>query len=139
LDPDYKPDDCFLIESVGGFRFAPLVTDRLGTLARVDVLLLRPEPPGHLLQNPGDLDNRAKTLLDALRMPNRPEELPDGDQPGDGEDPFFCLLKDDALVTKLSIDTDTLLDAENDTDVSVMVRVAIWARSVTFANMGLIS
>lgn len=41
-------------------------------------------------------------------MPS-PQELPDGDEPQDGEDPFFCLLKDDALVTRLAVDTDTLL------------------------------
>ena len=138
LDPNYKPDDCLILEEVGPFRFAPLVTDKLSTLAKLDVLLLRPEPPGHLFRHGGDIDNRVKTLVDALRMPSL-QELPDGDAPRDGEDPFFCLLKDDALVTRLAVDTDTLLDAENSTDVSVSVRVNVWARSLTYANMGLAS
>jgi hypothetical protein len=29
--------------------------------------------------------------------------------PGDGEDPFFCLLEDDKQVSHISVETDTLL------------------------------
>lgn len=40
------------------------------------------------LKLPGDIDNRIKTLLDALRKPKDISELPKVDLPGDGEDPF---------------------------------------------------
>jgi hypothetical protein len=57
----------------------------------------------------GDLDNRVKTLIDGLRPPRNSTELGNAVSPAAGETPFFCLLEDDDLVTKLSVNTDTLL------------------------------
>ena len=57
----------------------------------------------------GDIDNRVKTLLDALKMPST-GEIPPGASPGQDEDPLFCLLEDDSLVTRLSVEMDQLLD-----------------------------
>jgi hypothetical protein len=45
------------------------------------------------------IDNRLKTLLDALRMPNTAEAQQAKIDRGD-DDPIHCLLQDDALVTK---------------------------------------
>jgi hypothetical protein len=57
-----------------GYNFVPLVTERLLLLCRLDVLFLRPDPPGSLIKS-GDIDNRLKTLFDALRMPENASEL----------------------------------------------------------------
>lgn len=78
-------------------------------VAELDVTLLRPEAPGSVITQGGDIDNRLKTLLDALRMPKTDAEIPKGDTPGQDEGPFFCLLEDDNLVTHLSVTTDRLL------------------------------
>ena len=48
-----------------------------------------------------------KTLFDALRMPHDADELPEGVPLGPS--PFLCLLDDDALITKVSIETFGLL------------------------------
>lgn len=75
----------------------------------LDVLFLRYDPPGSLV-HAGDLDNRVKTLIDALRKPDHANQLRDNEFPAAYEDPFFVLLEDDKLVTALSVTTDTLLD-----------------------------
>ncbi|MGB7961874.1 MAG: hypothetical protein WCF12_02790, partial [Propionicimonas sp.] len=57
-----------LRRQVGDAWFAPIVTSTFHGLAELDVLMLRPGPPGKLIHD-GDLDNRLKTLLDCLRRP----------------------------------------------------------------------
>jgi hypothetical protein len=87
----------------GDHQFVPLVTEELKILCHLDVLFLRPGAPGETL-NSGDIDNRIKTLIDALRVPDGVAT-----KPQDDETPFFVLLQDDRLVTRLSVETDTLL------------------------------
>ena len=99
-----------------GYRFVPLVIERWELLCSLEILFLRRDIPGSTL-HAGDLDNRIKTLIDALRMPRSPNELVGADTtPGPGEDPFFCLLEDDSQVSQLSVETDTLLDYPTDDD-----------------------
>ena len=82
----------------------------------------------------GDIDNRLKTLFDALRMPQIGEKLGD---PQEGEDPFFCLLENDSLITKLTLATDLLLEPDrNVNDVRLVLTVKLWPISVTFENLG---
>jgi hypothetical protein len=57
---------------------------------------------------PGDIDNRLKTLLDELRIPEAGENY-SARQPAADEDPFFCLLEDDKLITRIAVETDDLL------------------------------
>jgi hypothetical protein len=89
-----------------GFNFVPLVTKDIRLYCGIDVLFLRPEPPGHLVQS-GDLDGRIKTVVDALTMPQQKEQVADT-LPGEGEKPFYCLLADDKLISKVSVETDML-------------------------------
>ncbi len=98
-----------IARSVGPFRFQPIVCSALHVAARLDVTLLRPEAPGSLIVAGGDIDNRLKTLLDSLKVPE-PNALPRGSVPQPDEDPFFCLLEDDALVTELTVRTKQLLE-----------------------------
>jgi hypothetical protein len=66
-----------------------------------------------------------KTLLDSLRVPRAKQEIPAGDSPGADEEPFCCLLEDDALVTRLTIATDQFLEPGAEPDVLVIVRVTV--------------
>jgi hypothetical protein len=91
----------------GDFRLLPLVTEDLSLLCSLDILFLRPDRPGMLIKS-ADIDNRLKTLFDALRIPNEANEL-GGQQPSPDEDPLYCLLEDDGLITRISVETDTLL------------------------------
>ena len=136
---DNPPDGSLsIIEKVNSFRFAPLITSKLHLIAELDMTLLRPEQPGLIVTQGGDIDNRLKTLLDALRMPKHSNELPRKDSPQAGEDPFFCLLEDDNLITKLAIETDRLLEPNREpSSVNLMIHVKTKATSLTYANIEL--
>lgn len=103
-----------------GYRFVPLLTKNMSASCSVKILFLRTDFPGAILRS-GDIDNRLKTLFDALRMVNSVDELGGYRTPGYGEDPFFCLLEDDSLIDHLSVETDTLLQPispDRDLDVN---------------------
>ncbi len=93
--------------SRAGFHFVPLVTEDMALRCSIDITLLRPEEK-HLIFKAGDIDGQLKTLLDALRMPANSDET-SGIGPQDDEEPFFCLLEDDRLVSEVKVSTDTML------------------------------
>jgi hypothetical protein len=87
---------------------------------------LRPEAPGSVITQGSDIDNRLKTLFDSLRMPKNLNELPSGISPSDIDNPFFCLLEDDNLITKVSVTTDRLLRIDSQqNDVLLVIHVVI--------------
>lgn len=96
-------DLCSKIE-VGGRKFLPLVRDALALRCGLKVLFLRKENPGRVYQG-GDMDNRLKTLFDSLSIPNADQIVDDPDL----EEPIYCLLEDDRLISGLSVETDRLL------------------------------
>jgi hypothetical protein len=93
-----------------GYRFVPLVREQIFLACSLDILFLRRDMPGGAITSAGDIDNRIKTLIDALRRPKYAQELVGNETPGDGEDPFFCLMEDDSQVGRFSVETDVLLD-----------------------------
>lgn len=92
-----------------GYRFVPLVRDEASLLCSLDVLFLRHDMPGSVIHE-GAIDNRIKTVIDALRKPHNASELAGNEVPAEGEDPFYCLLEDDKQMSHLSVETDRLLD-----------------------------
>lgn len=125
-----------------GYRFVPLVREDWALSCSLEILFLRRDAPGSLV-SAGDLDNRIKTLIDALRKPNNGNELRGNEEPSEGEDPFFCLLEDDKLITGLSVETDILLQeasGNNDEDrrqVNIVITVDIKPYVVTLFNQNL--
>ena len=115
-----KHQHATLIE-VGAFTFVPIIAERLAHVATLGITLLTPEEPGRAVTQAGDLDNRVKTLLDALRVPKSVGELPKDDRPLEDETPFYCLLEDDALVSGLSVVSDRLLGRNVDPVTAVLV------------------
>ena len=124
----------------GDFRFVPLVTKDMEFTCSLEILFLRPEPRGRVIKS-GDLDNRIKTLFDALRIPDRTGQEMRGCVPVEGEGPLYCLLEDDSQITKVSIETDMLLkpingaefSESNKNDARLIIQVAI---RPTNANWG---
>jgi integrase len=55
-----------------------------------------------MLIKSGDIDGRLKTIFDALRMPKNLDETA-RQKPQDDEDPFFCLLEDDKLISEIRV------------------------------------
>ncbi len=130
------PGQISLSISRAGFRFVPLVSTRLHAVAELEVTLLRPGAPGQILLGGGDIDNRLKTLLDALKVPE-PNAIPKKTTPEPTENPFYCLLEDDKLVTALRVEADRLLDAQNDREVLLVIKVVTKHTEATWANVGL--
>lgn len=102
-----------------GFTFKPIATVESGLTCQLDILMLRGGRPGRVI---ADIDNRLKTLFDALRMPRNAGELgaktSEGQiSPMPGEEPFYVLLENDDLITSVKVTTDILLEDLCEPDV----------------------
>ena len=117
--------------------FVPLISKDGGFTGALDILFLRRDNPGDIVDNFGDIDNRIKVLFDALRMPVDVKEL-GGYTIDKDEDPFFCLLEDDRLITSLTVTTDRLIipmkAEENISDVLLVIQVTMVNPSAVFAG-----
>lgn len=123
-----------------GYRWAPLVRSKHHLVATLRVLFLRRDGPGSLY-TAGDIDNRMKTVLDALCKPQNPNQVPY--PPGPDEDPFFVLMEDDKLITHLEVETDLLLDPPTDAvdDLSrakLVINVDVSPSYVTMFNLSML-
>jgi hypothetical protein len=122
---------------VGNFTFVPLITEKLAHVVVLHITLPGLGEPGAVITKGGDLDNRLKTLFDALRAPNNLQEIPTGDSPRSDEDPFYCLLEDDKLVNGLSVTYDPLLRTPtNPKDIFLLIHVK---PEPTYSTIGSVS
>jgi len=111
------------LKRCGGFEFAPIINTSIGIGAEISIVMLRPEAPGRLVMQGGDIDNKLKTLLDAFSVP-QVNQVPAKDCPTTDEQPLFCLLEDDSLITSLEIKTGRLLrPSRTPADVSLLIHV----------------
>lgn len=113
-----------------GIGFIPLITGPNGLVCSLDILFLRPGQPGSILESAGDIDNRIKVLIDALRVPHSESEMPK--KPGDDPDPnpVYCLLEDDKLITTLRVKTDRLLFSKGDNPLEVCLVIRVKTSNV---------
>ena len=119
--PTPNIDLCEVV-GVGGRKFLPLVREKIGLRCSLNILFLRKEEPGRVYQG-GDMDNRLKTLFDALGVPNKEQIVDDPTL----DDPIYCLVEDDALITALNIKTERLLSRPNSSphEVHLVVEVDV--------------
>ncbi|MBZ5660537.1 MAG: hypothetical protein LAO08_09030 [Acidobacteriia bacterium] len=119
-----------------GYNFVPLVTSDDHVWCGLEVLLLT--PGGGYVLGGGDLDNRIKTLFDALRIPIEKQELGGCDISEEDEGPFFCLLQDDKLVSKVTVETDMLLEPISNppasSDARLIIKVTLKPTVLTWDN-----
>jgi hypothetical protein len=124
-----------IFEKRGAAIFVPVVSKRTFLQCELDIIFLRQQAAGQLIGEGGDIDNRVKTLLDALSVP--PIAQQDIFRDGRG-DPIFCLLQDDSLVTKISVETDRLLrPTTSEYDLVALIQVKISASRLTMGNIGI--
>lgn len=127
--PTYSADVYARRFTRGRYRFLPIITQEFAFRVALDILFMRRDIPGKLITGGGDIDNRLKTLCDALRMPEEDDKILGG--PQGGEDPFFILLQDDSLITDIKLTTSQLFtppqtgEAEGENDVHLVIGVAI--------------
>jgi len=119
-----------------GFRFVPIVSKEFNLVCFLQIVLLRNEEPGNVFQSGGDIDNRLKTLFDSLSVPAQECQL-EKLKPAAGEDPFYCLLEDDSLVSGVEINTERLLEPlANPTDVRLTITATVRPTKVTIDDLG---
>src|ERR1700687_3316817 len=120
-----------------GNRFVPLISEAGGFTCDLKILFLRRDNPGGLINNLGDIDNRIKVLFDGLRMPVEVKEL-GGYAIDQDENPFFCLLENDRLITSVTVTTDRLViplkAEENISDVLLVIHVTMVTPSAVFGG-----
>jgi hypothetical protein len=89
----------------GPKRFRFVISEYLATIVDLRITLLVPHRVDGVVHNGGDIDNRIKTLLDALRAPAVASEIPRSDSFDYATDGMYCLLQDDKLINRLAIQT----------------------------------
>ena len=126
-----------LITSIARYRFFPIISSARNEIAELQLLMLRPGAgPGFIVGQGGDIDNRLKTLLDSLRLLKDISEIPSDYKQEEDENPFFCLLEDDILISDLSVSTERLLEpCESSSHVKLIVRVQAKTAPKIGANM----
>lgn len=134
LNPDPESGSVSVLTSRYGPTFAPIVCEPLGLVAELDIMLLWPAPPGRISRG-GDIDNRLKTLFDALAAPAHANQVPAGLRTSPA-DPQYVLLADDELISRFNVDTDRLLAADGDV-AHVQVRVTTHVVNPMYINMSL--
>jgi len=121
-----------------GYNLVPLVTPEMALRCCLDIVILRPENERGILKN-GDIDNKLKTLFDALRIPESAAETGNA-VPEPDDDPLFVLLQDDGLISEVKVSTDQLLMLPNQRqvrsdDAHVIIHVRLNHRNArTFGN-----
>jgi hypothetical protein len=131
------PDRINLCDPIArnGREFIPLVRKSLYLICGLRIIFLRKEDPGSLIKQGGDIDNRIKTLFDALKMPD------EGDIP---EEPtpsiLYTVLESDSLISDEAVETDRLLTKPNAkaNEVQLLIQVTVKVTRVRSVNMGLI-
>jgi hypothetical protein len=119
------------IREVAGLEFVPLVTAEAHIVAELRIVLLRPGPPGDLLSQGGDIDNRLKTLFDALTVPQA-NQIRQASSTPPGR--TFCLLEDDRLVTHVEVRAEQLLEDVDPSIVDMTVSVRTRVTRLTMNN-----
>jgi hypothetical protein len=122
------------------YRFVPLVRGEFALTCSLDVLFLR-IGHSHSVFTAGDVDNRIKTLIDALCKPQSGAALRGNETPAEGEDPFYCLLEDDKLITGFKVETDRLLGYPESTEeerrlAKIVIDVDVRPRVITKSQSG---
>ena len=118
------------------YNWKPIVTAENGLICALDILMLRKGPPGKVQT---DIDNRLKTVFDALRIASSNELR--GNSPEPEQNPFFVLVRDDRLITSVAVTSDMLLepvegvDREDDA-VRLVINVAVRPYKVSWENLG---
>lgn len=115
-------DLCAPIER-GGRKFVPLVRESFALNCGLKITFLRKEEPGRLYQG-GDMDNRLKTLFDALAVPSADQVVKTNADPNEI---IYCVLEDDRLISGLNVETHRLLTKPDvpQTYVQLLIEVEV--------------
>jgi len=133
-----KPTEKPMFIEHGDRRYWFLISEYLKTVADLNITTLVPHEVGRIVQNGGDIDNRIKTLFDALRVPSVPSEIPASDSFDYTKGGMYCLLEDDKLINRISIRS-YQDHAPDDTDsVRCLIEVETKITAACWGNLGFV-
>lgn len=133
-DPTHQCGSCYFGKKLRDLEFVPLISTVLSLRAELEIFLLSADLPGGFINRHGDIDNRLKTLFDALSIPAQFQQIPTSpDTEPDAR--VFCLLEDDRLITRVEVWNDRLLSLpESSMNAIVVIRVNPTVFEATTAN-----
>jgi hypothetical protein len=82
------------LRKVGDQLFVPFYSEAVGVGVKLEIKLLTGLPQQQAVISSGDLDNRIKRIIDALRAPNQKGELTAGLEP---DSRWYCVMMTTAL------------------------------------------
>jgi hypothetical protein len=124
-----------MFKDLGGKRFWFLVNGSLSTVVDLSITLLAPNQSGSTIVQGGDIDNRIKTLFDALRIPQNSGEVPADDNFDYSDKGMFCLLEDDRLINSVTIRTFQDHAPANDKSCRVLLHVTTRITAALWGNL----
>lgn len=126
---DHIQEAC--VRQVAGASYTSLANKTFGLHARIDVTMLSVENAGIFSATQGDIDNRLKTLFDALSIPPESQAatiklaLPDI---------TVCLVEDDRLIRDVRVRVGELLLPVDDNSTVLVVIHATLVRHESIAD-----
>ena len=92
-------------------------------------------------QRQGPAPRRLKTLFDALSVPTETGQFGGNNNPQADEQPFFCLLENDSLVSQIAVETDLSLEkisgGFDDNVARLVITVTVKPYFTTWNTIGL--
>lgn len=118
---DHVQEKC--VKEVAGAKFTSLANKIFGLYARIDVTVLSIDNAGIFSTAQGDIDNRLKTLFDALSIP--PESQASSVK-STLPDLTVCLVEDDRLIRDVRVRVgELLLPVEDKSTVLVFIHATL--------------
>jgi len=121
-----------------GKRFWFLISERLAITANLNITILVPHEVARIVNNGGDIDNRIKTLFDALRVPAADSEIPANDSFDYAHGGMYCLLEDDKLINRISIRSYQDHGSSEDDHVRCLIEVETRIIQATWRNLNFV-
>ena len=116
-----------------GYEFFPLAPFSSQCSASLKIRILDRQQRGYLIGSGGDIDNRLKTILDALRIPNEGTDMK-GIAPGN-QNKVYTLLEDDRQVSSLSVEISRwMVDGPSD-EVLVIIDIETHEEQTTYKSI----
>lgn len=122
----------------GSKRYWFLISEYLKTVVDLNITILVPHKVGRIVQNGGDIDNRIKTLFDALRVPSVESEIPSSDSFNYGNNGMYCLLQDDKLINRISIRSYRDHHPDDDDSVRCLIEVETKITQALWGNLNFV-
>lgn len=121
---------------IAGRDYSSLVNKGLGLACQINVIFYEATGTISVANDIGDVDNKAKTLIDALKLPSNDEVDKLSDELM--QSTVHCLLMDDAFLWGVDLKRRRLLHPELRKEKTLtQIDVQVMPTSVTIANIGL--